>query len=27
MVVSSTNAGPVTIVATSAEEPWAADCG
>jgi D-tyrosyl-tRNA(Tyr) deacylase len=27
MVVSSVNDGPVTIVTTSAEEPWAADCG
>ena len=27
MVVNSANDGPVTIVATSAEEPWAADCG
>jgi D-aminoacyl-tRNA deacylase len=27
MVVRSENDGPVTIVATSAEEPWAADCG
>lgn len=27
MVVSSVNDGPVTIVATTAEEPWAADCG
>jgi len=27
MVVSSVNDGPVTIVATTAEEPWPADCG
>jgi D-aminoacyl-tRNA deacylase len=27
MVVSSANDGPVTIVASSAEEPWPADCG
>jgi D-Tyr-tRNAtyr deacylase len=27
MAVESVNDGPVTIVATSAEVPWSADCG
>jgi len=27
MLVDSVNDGPVTIVATSAESPWSADCG
>ncbi|MHB1502121.1 MAG: D-aminoacyl-tRNA deacylase, partial [Candidatus Dormibacteria bacterium] len=27
MLVESCNDGPVTIVASAAEQPWAADCG